>query len=107
MWWWREPLDIRPTQPLLVLEPDVAGVGHEGLRAGPDYKAYSFTWDLPGEAQPVVINIPDCDWCQDKTIYSGKWAVVEQEGATVISAITLGTQTPRASSPTPPTCPMQ
>ena len=62
------------------------------LRYGPDYKAYSFTWDLPGEAQPVVINIPDCDWCQDKTIYSGKWAVVEQEGATVISAITLGTQ---------------
>ena len=40
----------------------------------------------------MVINIPDCDWCQDKTIYSGKWAVVEQEGATVISAITLGTQ---------------
>lgn len=62
--------------------------------------AYDYVWTLPG-GSTVTIHVPSCPSCGSGTVYSGKFAIIDDKGTQVISGI-RSARTCRSPSPTGP-----
>lgn len=56
-----------------------------------NYEEYEITWTLPGSATSVVIPVAACPNCTLGTVWTGKFAVINQAGDGIDSGIRIGT----------------
>lgn len=55
-----------------------------------EYRPYTISFELPGMAEPVVINVPGCPSCTEPPRGAYKWSSLDDANATVWSGIVLG-----------------